>query len=126
MVAQNDGNSSESPDSPSEGESPGGPTEGDSESDGRVKPIDAPETVGEDAAPCTSGTDTPCQEVCEEKEVSIASLAQRSEHPEFASRDQVPWFLKEADPDSSRAKKLLWRTKRNVVLTTVTILATLV
>jgi hypothetical protein len=62
----------------------------------------------------------------DEEEPLLEPLTRCNEHPDFASREKVPWFLEEAYPESSTAKRLLWRSKRNTVLSLVTFLAVLI
>jgi hypothetical protein len=61
-----------------------------------------------------------------EEDAFLVPLTHCHSDDDFASREKIPWFLGEADPESSRARRLLWRTRRNVVLNTVTTIAIIV
>lgn len=80
------------------------------------------ETVEDNATPDLLDGSLSSNEAHEEGAFS-PPLTRCHEHPDFASREKIPWFLKEADPESPRARHLLWRSKPNVVLSSVTILA---
>ena len=62
----------------------------------------------------------------EEEEPLLTTQISNDEHPHFASREKVPWFLKEKAPEDPKLKQYLWGTKRNKVLTLVTTLSILI
>ncbi|KAF4629268.1 hypothetical protein G7Y89_g8882 [Cudoniella acicularis] len=97
----------------------------DPEQDAYVTDFSNSETVEDNATPDLLDGDLSLNGAHEE-DAFLPPLTRCHEHPDFASREKVPWFLKEADPESLRARHLLWRSKRNVVLTFVTILAVII
>ena len=92
-----------------------------------VSYISNPETFPETATSDLSAGDVSSSAGGDdEEEPLLEPLTRCNEHPDFASREKVPWFLEEADPESSTAKRLLRRSKRTTVLIVVTILAALI